>query len=327
MRGEKLTGWLKTVARYVAPLALAAFLPLLLGRSQRYAYCMDVAILCLLYIALALGLNIVVGFAGLLDLGYVAFYAVGAYLWALAGTRLGWSFWIALPLSGLVAAIFGVLIGVPTLRLRGDYLAIVTLGFGEIVRLSLNNMDPVTGGPSGIMDIPRPAMGTFEFPPASLQPLHFYYLSLAVALAAWFTSARLDNSRVGRAWKAVRDDEVAAAAMGIDVVRVKLVAFAIGAFFAGLAGATFAAKMGVVSPSSFTFWESILILCMVVLGGMGSIPGVAVGAIVLVLLPEVLREFAAYRMLVFGVAMAVMMILRPGGLLGKPQRGTSIPVA
>ena len=212
-------------------------------------YITNVGTSALTYIVLALGLNIVVGFAGLLDLGYVAFYAVGAYFYALLSIKAGLSFWAVLPLSAIMAAIFGILLGFPTLRLRGDYLAIVTLGFGEMIRITLNNWDSLTGGPNGILGIRGPDMLGLSFS----QPYHYYYLIIIIGIFTVFVVNRLNNSRIGRAWIAIREDEIAAEAMGINIVKMKLLAFALGAFFAGMAGAFFAGKMKFVSPESFTF--------------------------------------------------------------------------
>ena len=279
-------------------------------------YITNVGTSALTYIVLALGLNIVVGFAGLLDLGYVAFYAVGAYFYALLSIKAGLSFWAVLPLSAIMAAIFGILLGFPTLRLRGDYLAIVTLGFGEMIRITLNNWDSLTGGPNGILGIRGPDMLGLSFS----QPYHYYYLIIIIGIFTVFVVNRLNNSRIGRAWIAIREDEIAAEAMGINIVKMKLLAFALGAFFAGMAGAFFAGKMKFVSPESFTFFESVIILCMVVLGGMGSILGVILGAVVLIILPESLRGFQNYRMIIFGGAMAAMMLFRPQGIIGNMKR-------
>lgn len=286
-------------------------LPLGLNR-----YAIDIAIIAGIYIILALGLNIVVGLAGLLALGYIAFYAVGAYTFALLSTWYHLSFWTALPIGGLLAAIFGLLLGAPTLRLRGDYLAIVTLGFGEIIRIVLNNWDKVTGGPNGVMGIGRPEIFGYRFN----TPVAFYYLILTMAVFTALVVKRLNESRIGRAWVAIREDEVAAEAMGIDTTKMKLLAFSLGASIAGIAGTFYAAKMSFVSPESFTFLESIIILCMVVIGGIGSIPGVVLGAVVLIVLPESLRQFQDYRMLVFGAAMVIVMVFRPQGLLGGQAR-------
>ncbi|MBI2370879.1 MAG: branched-chain amino acid ABC transporter permease [Deltaproteobacteria bacterium] len=279
-------------------------------------YHIDVATLVGIYVVLALGLNVVVGLAGLLDLGYVAFYAVGAYAFAILGTRAEVSFWAALPIGAILAAIFGILLGIPVLRLRGDYLAIVTLGFGEMIRITLNNWDAFTNGPNGILNIPRPSVLGF----ALRDPMYHYYLILGLGLFTVWVIGRLNNSWVGRAWIAMREDELAAEAMGINVMRMKLLAFAMGATWAGFAGVFFASKQTFISPESFTFFESVIILSMVVFGGMGSIPGVILGAAILVILPEVMREFAFYRMLLFGGAMVLMMVLRPQGLLPNPRR-------
>jgi len=294
-------------------LAVAAAVAIPLGLNRYY---IDVLTQVGIYATLALGLNIVVGLAGLLNLGFIAFYAVGAYAYGLLATGVGLSFWQVLPLGGLLAAVFGVLLGFPALRLRGDYLAIVTLGFGEMIRIVLNNWDSLTGGPNGIIGIPRPSLFGFTFS----HPIHYYYLILAVVLLTIFAVNRLNQSRLGRAWTAMRDDEVAAEATGIDLVKTKLLAFGLGATWAGLAGVFFAGKMTFISPESFTFFESVLVLCMVVLGGMGSIPGVILGAAMLLILPEMMRQFALYRMLVFGAAMVGMMVMRPKGLLTARRR-------
>jgi len=281
-------------------------------------YVLDVLALAWLYVVLALGLQITVGFTGLLDLGYAAFYAMGAYGYALASTRFGVSFWVGLPLGALLAAACGVLLGVVTLRLRGDYLAIVTLGFIQIVHLVLNNWDSVTNGPNGILHVGRPRLGSLVF----TDPIHFYYLTLGVAIVAILINTRVQSSRIGRAWMAIRDDEVAAEAMGVPTTRLKVLAFASGAAWAGVAGVCFAGKYAFVSPESFTFFESIVILAMVVLGGMSSIPGVVIGAVVIVVVPELLRGVQDYRMLAFGAALVFMMAVRPEGLVrrGLPKR-------
>jgi branched-chain amino acid transport system permease protein len=296
---------------YALAIAAAALIPLGLNR-----YFIDVLTQVGIYVMLALGLNIVVGLAGLLDLGYVAFYAVGAYAYGLLSTRVGLSFWEVLPLGALLAALFGVLLGVPVLRLKGDYLAIVTLGFGEMIRITLNNWDSLTRGPNGIIGIARPRIFGFVFS----RPIHYYYLILAIVILTIFVVDRLNRSRIGRAWTAMRDDELAAEAMGVNLMHAKLLAFALGALWAGVAGVFFAAKMTFISPESFTFFESVIILCMVVLGGMGSVPGVILGAALLVILPEFMRQFALYRMLIFGGAMVTMMVLRPQGFLGSRRR-------
>ena len=297
---------------FVAAAALLAA-PLVLNN-----YVLDVLTLAWLYVVLALGLQITVGFAGLLDLGYAAFYAMGAYGYAIASTRLGLPFWAGLPLGALLAAACGVGLGVVTLRLRGDYLAIVTLGFIQIVHLVLNNWDSVTNGPNGILNVGRPRVGSFVF----ADPAHFYYVTLAVAVVAIGVNSRVQSSRIGRAWMAIRDDEIAAEAMGVPTTRLKVLAFASGAAWAGVAGVCFAGKFAFVSPESFTFFESIVILAMVVLGGMSSIPGVVLGAVVIVVVPELLRGVQDYRMLLFGAALVVMMALRAEGLTrgGLPRR-------
>ncbi|UVM54770.1 high-affinity branched-chain amino acid ABC transporter permease LivM [Pseudomonas sp. B21-012] len=293
----------------------------------------DIATLILIYVLLGLGLNIVVGLAGLLDLGYVGFYAVGAYSYALLSHYYGLSFWICLPIAGLMAATFGFLLGFPVLRLRGDYLAIVTLGFGEIIRLFLRNLTGLTGGPNGISNIEKPTFFglTFERKAAEgMQTFHeffglqynsinkvifLYLVALLLALLALFVINRLLRMPIGRAWEALREDEIACRALGLNPTIIKLSAFTLGACFAGFAGSFFAARQGLVTPESFTFIESAIILAIVVLGGMGSQLGVILAAIVMILLPELMREFSEYRMLMFGALMVLMMIWRPQGLL------------
>jgi branched-chain amino acid transport system permease protein len=279
-------------------------------------YYRDVLTLTGMYIVLALGLNILVGQAGLLNLGYVAFYAVGAYTYAILSTTYGLSFWPGLIAGALSAAAFAVLLGLPTLRLRGDYFAIVTLGLGEITRIVLNNWDSLTGGPNGISHIGRPSLAGYVLH----RTLDFYYLIFFIVLLSVFAMHRLISSRIGRAWIAIREDEIAAEAMGINTFRLKLLAFVLGSAWAGMTGVFFAAKMAFVSPESFTFFESVMILCMVVLGGMGSIPGIILGAFLLITLPELFRDFQDYRMLAFGIALVLMMIFRPQGLLGTVKK-------
>jgi branched-chain amino acid transport system permease protein len=332
-------------------LALAV-LPLLVGATlgNSWVRILDFA---LLYVMLALGLNIVVGFAGLLDLGYIAFYAVGAYLYAIISSphlatafpavfaaAPGWPVWLVLPLGALVAGSFGVLLGAPTLKLRGDYLAIVTLGFGEIIRIFLNNLNAplnITNGPQGINNIAPAQLASLSLGrPVELFGLQLpsvtlhYYFFLALTLLVIFVCVRLQDSRLGRAWVAIREDEVAARACGINTRNVKLLAFGLGATFGGVAGGLFAGFQGFVSPESFGLLESVMVLCMVVLGGMGHIPGVILGAVLLSLLPEVLRWGAAplqqllfgkmlidpesLRLLLFGVALVLVMRFRPAGL-------------
>jgi branched-chain amino acid transport system permease protein len=277
-------------------------------------YQVNIMTTALIYVMLGLGLNIEVGLAGLLDLGYVAFYAVGAYSYALLNYHFGLGFWTLLPVGAILAAFFGILVGFPVLRLRGDYLAIVTLGFAEITRLILENWNAFSFGPSGISNIPRP--GFFSINLSSEQSaIYMYYLLVAFCLLAIFVILRLKNSRIGRAWNALREDELACQAMGIDKTRTKLTAFALGATWAGIAGVLFAAKTTFINPASFTFMESAMILSIVVLGGMGSIVGVIIAALALILLPEYLRVFSDYRMLLFGAALIAMMIFRPQGIL------------
>ena len=285
-------------------IASALGLPLLSSTYQ-----VNVLTSALIAVILGLGLNIIVGLAGMLNLGYAAFTAVGAYGYALLNLHFHLGFWAALPAGGLVAAGFGLALGFPVLRLRGDYLAIVTLGFGEIVRLVLENWSALTNGPSGIANVPRPGLFGMELGLRGAT-LYLYFIAFALAAAAAMSVARLKDSRIGRAWVALREDETAAETMGIDRTRTKLAALALGAFFAGVAGVLFAARTTFVNPASFTFLESAMVLATVVLGGPGSVGGVAVAALVLVLLPEYLRPFAQYRMLVFGAALVLMMVLR-----------------
>ena len=322
-------------ARQAVPLTLAgaAFAVMLPFLPFSSRYLVDLGTTVLIYVMLGWGLNVVVGLAGLLDLGYVAFYAVGAYTFALLARDLGFSFWEALPFSGLVAASFGVVLGFPVLRLRGDYLAIVTLGFGEIIRIVLLNWASLTGGPNGISDIPRPSFFGLPFSRSApegattfhqffgleFSPEHrvvfLYFVILAMALVTNAFTLRIRKLPVGRAWEALREDEVACRALGINPTTVKLSAFAIGAMFGGLAGCFFAARQGFISPESFTFIESATILAIVVLGGMGSQLGVVLAAILLVSLPEFGRAFAEFRMLIFGAAMVGVMVWRPRGLI------------
>jgi branched-chain amino acid transport system permease protein len=270
----------------------------------------------LMYVVLGLGLNIVVGMAGLLDLGYVAFYAVGAYTYALLNHHFHLGFWTVLPIGGLVAALFGILLGFPVLRLRGDYLAIVTLGFGEIIRLILENWGKFSQGPSGIANISRPGFFGIHLSLDSAI-VYMYYLMIIFVMATIFIVSRLQNSRLGRAWIALREDETACQAMGIDKRKTKLTAFALGAFWAGIIGVVFASKTTFINPASFTFLESAIILSIVVLGGMGSIIGVILGAFILILMPEYLRPLSQYRMFAFGVILVLMMVFRPQGLIAN----------
>jgi branched-chain amino acid transport system permease protein len=338
--------WLVWVGIVLVALALAV-LPFAL--AQIGTTWVRITNYAILYILLALGLNIVVGFAGLLDLGYIAFYAVGAYTYALLASpqfNVHLPFWIILPIGAAVAALFGVLLGAPTLKLRGDYLAIVTLGFGEIIRILLNNLSRpvnITSGPQGIARIDPFTLDGFSF--GTYQtflglewsgPIKYYYLLLLLALGIIVVNVRLQNSRVGRAWEAIREDEIAARAMGIDTRNLKLLAFAMGASFGGVAGGMFSAIQGFISPESFVLVESIMVVCMVVLGGMGNIWGVILGALLLSFAPEILRwtvtpvqealfgrmviEPEVIRMLLFGLALVLVMLFRPAGLLPSAVR-------
>ncbi len=282
-------------------------------------YQTNIMITAMIYVLLGLGLNIVVGVAGLLDLGYAAFYAVGAYSYALLNYHFGFGFWTVLGIGAGLAALFGIILGFPVLRLRGDYLAIVTLGFGEIIRLILENWNEFSFGPSGIANIPRPGFFGVDMD-IEQATIYIYFLMIALCLFTIFVVNRLQNSRIGRAWIALREDEVACQAMGIDKRKTKLMAFALGATWAGFAGVVFAAKTTFINPASFTLWESINILCVVVLGGMGSIIGVIVGAFILILLPEYLRFLSEYRILAFGAILVVMMVFRPGGIVETVRR-------
>jgi branched-chain amino acid transport system permease protein len=327
-----VTRILDAVGRYAGPaLLIFALLVPVLFYSNRYL--LDLGILVLTYVMLGWGLNIVVGLAGLLDLGYVAFYAVGAYSYALLATNFHLSFWICLPVAGILAAFWGILLGFPVLRLRGDYLAIVTLAFGEIIRLVLLNWQSLTGGPNGIPSIPRPSFFGLPFTDAEgsfastfgldYSPTHrvvfLFYLILALALLTNFVTLRLRRLPIGRAWEAMREDEIACRSLGINTTTTKLTAFAIGAMFGGFAGSFFATRQGFISPESFSFNESALILAIVVLGGMGSQLGVAVAALVMLGGFELFREFALYRMLIFGAAMVLIMIWRPRGLVATRE--------
>ncbi|OGA17859.1 MAG: ABC transporter ATP-binding protein [Betaproteobacteria bacterium RIFCSPLOWO2_02_FULL_66_14] len=342
-RGKPALVWLGVA---IVALALLA-LPFALATAG--TTWVRVANYAILYVLLALGLNIVVGFAGLLDLGYIAFYAVGAYVYALLASPhfgLHLPFWVILPIGAAVAGFFGVLLGAPTLKLRGDYLAIVTLGFGEIVRIFLNNLSRpvnITNGPQGVAQIDPIRIGPLDLSRSDTWlgltfsgPLKYYYLLLAFVLVIIVINIRLQNSRIGRAWEAVREDEIAARAMGIDTTRIKLLAFAMGATFGGVAGGMFAAIQSFISPESFVLVESIMVVAMVVLGGMGNIWGVILGALLLSFVPEILRwtvepmQHAMFgeqlvapeviRMLIFGLALVLVMRFRPAGLLPSAVR-------
>jgi branched-chain amino acid transport system permease protein len=319
---------LQRAARFATPalLVLALAMPPLFYSNR---YVLDLGILILTYVMLGWGLNVVVGLAGLLDLGYVAFFAVGAYSYALLAQDFGISFWLGLPIAGILAAFAGILLGFPVLRLRGDYLAIVTLGFGEIIRLILLNWRDFTGGPNGISSIPRPSFFGLPFTDTpngfaaafglEFTPTHrvvfLYYVILVLALLTNFVTLRLRRLPIGRAWEALREDEIACRSLGINTTNTKLTAFAIGAMFGGFAGAFFATRQGFISPESFNFNESALVLAIVVLGGMGSQLGVAIAAIVMLGSFELFREFEQYRLLLFGIAMVIIMVWRPRGLV------------
>ena len=300
--------WLESQRNRLIVLSVMAAAAMLLPLISNN-YVLEVMTNVWFYVMLCLGLNVVVGYAGLLDLGYAAFFAVGAYTTGILTSQFGVNFWLTIPAAVLFSIAAGVIIGGPTLRLRSDYLAIVTLGFGEIVRIIARNLE-ITGGASGLIGIEKPSIFGFEISQIS----HFYYVFLALAILSCFVSYRLQHSRLGRAWQYVREDEDAAEAMGIDRVAVKLYAYVIGAIFGGVAGCFFAAKMTAISPETFTFQQSVLILLGVVLGGMGKIPGVIIGAFALVLFPEVFRDFGSSRILVFAIVMLVIMLYRPEGI-------------
>ena len=349
---QQVRRWIESRRRWAYPLlavvgiGVAAILPLLgdwvtLPDWLRRATSGSAMARFALFALFALGLNVVVGFAGLLDLGYVAFWAIGAYTAGLLSGAAGFSrairaptseviprpewemwMWIILLVALLVAVLAGILLGSPTLRLRGDYLAIVTLGFGEIIRTSAKNLESITLGPQGISSIPHPAIeiGSFKLVWGTVLDNKYYWLLLSFVVVWIVAISLLDRSRIGRAWVAIREDEVAAAAMGVPVVRMKLTAFVIGACTAGVGGVVFAQQINTISPGTFGIIQSVLILCMVVVGGMGSIPGALVGAAIIVLVPEIFRGFDEYRFLAFGVALIVLMIFRPQGLVPSKRR-------
>lgn len=322
----------------LALLIVAAFLVPVFGSRGA----VNIATLALIYVMLGLSLNIVVGYAGLLDLGHVAFYAVGAYCYAILAQH-GVGFWTTLPLAALLTGALGLLLGFPVLRLRGDYLAIVTLGFGEIIRILLNNLDSLTNGPKGINNIPKPGLfnivftrkgGAGETPFHELVGIPFnteqrgiflYLIILGLCLLTLWVINRLLRMPIGRAWEALREDEIACRSLGVNTTGIKLSAFAIGAAFAGLAGAFYAAFQGSVTPDSFTFWESAIMLAIVVLGGMGSQTGVILAALALTIIPEIAREFSQYRMIIFGAVMVLMMIWRPQGLIPAQRPKMELP--
>ena len=322
----------------LALLIVAAFLVPVFGSRGA----VNIATLALIYVMLGLSLNIVVGYAGLLDLGHVAFYAVGAYCYAILAQH-GVGFWTTLPIAALLTGTLGLLLGFPVLRLRGDYLAIVTLGFGEIIRILLNNLDSLTNGPKGINNIPKPGLfnivftrkgGAGETPFHELVGIPFsteqrgiflYLIILGLCLLTLWVINRLLRMPIGRAWEALREDEIACRSLGVNTTGIKLSAFASGAAFAGLAGAFYAAFQGSVTPDSFTFWESAIMLAIVVLGGMGSQTGVILAALALTIIPEIAREFSQYRMIIFGAVMVLMMIWRPQGLIPAQRPKMELP--
>jgi branched-chain amino acid transport system permease protein len=351
--GGVLARWGTSRVPLFLGLGFAIVFPILtifgLGPNASMKWISNYGIIILIYIMLGWGLNIVVGLAGLLDLGYVAFYAVGAYTYAILSTRFGLSFWILLPLGGILAAFWGIILGFPVLRLRGDYLAIVTLAFGEIIRIVLINWEPVTGGPAGINEIPQPTLFgipfntspqgfavTFGLPNTRFLSgfvypnVTLYYIVLVLVLITAVVSSRLRRLPVGRAWEALREDEIACRSLGVDTTKTKLAAFATGAMFGGLAGVCFAARQTSVSPESFVFMESVMVLSIVVLGGSGSLLGVVIAAIAMQGGLELLRELSflkqifgndfdpdQYRYLIFGLAMVLMMLWRPRGLISS----------
>lgn len=335
---ERAAFYMQKFGIVFVPLMLVfAFTLPFLGGPFSTRYFVDVATYVGIYVMLGWGLNIVVGLAGLLDLGYVAFYAVGAYSYALFASYMDWSFWACLPMAGLIAAVFGMTLGFPVLRLRGDYLAIVTLGFGEIIRIILINWYDFTGGPDGLSGIPRPSFFGLEFTrrvPEVGETFHtffgvdyssmhriifLYYLILILALLTnWFT-LRIRKLPIGRAWEALREDEIACRSLGINPTNTKLTAFSIGAMFGGFAGAFFATRQGFISPESFTFIESAIILAIVVLGGLGSQIGVVIASVLLIGGTELFRELEEYRMLTFGALMVAVMVWKPRGLFAFRQ--------
>jgi branched-chain amino acid transport system permease protein len=335
----KLAANVAKTGKYIAPVLLVAAvgLPLIPGLANFY---IDLGVLIMTYVMLGWGLNIVVGLAGLLDLGYVAFYAVGAYSFALLSHYYGLTFWECLPLSGLLAAAWGIFLGFPVLRLRGDYLAIVTLAFGEIIRLVITNWVALTGGPNGIYDIPHPTLfgltfdmaggpGTFSGffnidPDPAQRTTYLYYIILALALLTNWVTIRLRKQPLGRAWEALREDEIACRSLGINLRNTKLSAFAIGAMFGGFAGCFFATRQAFISPDSFTFIESATVLAIVVLGGAGSQLGVALAAIVMIGVPAMLQDLQIYRMLIFGIALVTIMIVRPRGFISTRRPTVSL---
>lgn len=295
---------------------IAALVPLVVSDD----YIVRVLIMSGIFLILTLSLNLVTGYTGQFCLGWAAFYGIGAYTSALLVMKLGFSFWLSMPLAGLMSALFGILLGIPTMRLKDIYLAITTLGFGEIIRLIMLNWTDLTRGSMGLPGIPSPTIFSYEFS----SNIPYYYLILALVLITIFSVRRIIDSRVGRALIAIREDDLAAKTMGIDITGYKVLAFAVGAFFAGIAGAFYAHYTSFIDPHTFSFSESITILAMVVLGGMGSIWGSILGAVVLTVAPEALRGLSDYRMIIFGLIMMIVMLVRPQGIMGKGRdKGSS----
>jgi branched-chain amino acid transport system permease protein len=335
----RLSAPVQKSGKYFAPALLVAaiLLPIIPGMPNAYV---DLGVLVMTYIMLGWGLNIVVGLAGLLDLGYVAFYAVGAYSYALLNQYFGFGFWECLPLCGILAAAWGIFLGFPVLRLRGDYLAIVTLAFGEIIRLVITNWVAFTGGPNGVDGIPHPSLfgltfsmaggpGTFAgffgiTPSPSQRTAYLYYIILALAMLTNWVTLRLRKQPLGRAWEALREDEIACRSLGINLRNTKLTAFAIGAMFGGFAGCFFSTREGFISPDSFTFIESATVLAIVVLGGAGSQLGIVLAACVMIGIPELLQSLQIYRMLIFGLALVVIMVVRPRGFISTRRPTISL---
>jgi len=327
---KDILGKLLAQPKYSRPAIIALAVFLLAFPFAFSMYQTNVMISVLIYIILGLGLNIVVGYGGLLHLGYAAFYAMGAYSYGLFFTYMGpkfieWGintglmFWIAIPAAAILSLVFGFIVCLPVIRLRGDYLAIVTLAFGEITRMFLQNEGQITLGPSGVSQIPRPWLLGMKITPV-FAAKYVYFIALVLVIISIKVVKNLEDSKIGRAWEAMRDDDIAAQSMGIDLTRAKLASFAVGALWAGFAGVLLAAKTTFINPESFTLWESIIILCVVVLGGMGSIPGVIVGSVLMIMLPEYFRSFAEYRMLIFGLALVLMMIFRQGGIIPRKRK-------
>jgi branched-chain amino acid transport system permease protein len=310
----------RMMMRVPRPVALGALGIVLLGVPLivQNAYYLDLLFLIGIYMTLAIGLSILLGQAGLFSMGYAAPYAIGAYTAAIMCQRYGVSFWITIPCAILTAGLSGAVIGWPVLRVRGDYLAMVTLGFGEIVRITLNNLK-FTGAADGIFGIPAPRIGPFVL----TQSWQFYYLILIAVVLSWIAAKRLINSRIGRAWNCTRDDEYAAESMGVNTIWMKLLAFIVASAWAGIAGAIFIAKMTAVAPETFTFMTSFMILLGVVLGGMSNISGVVIGAAIVTLLPELFRTFEDARLLAFGIALVLLMIFRPQGLFPARDKVTT----